>query len=65
MNEKKNKVELHAVVDTNTVRVFGDPGTEGKSNEMYDKVKDLLPRWNKEIREVFAGESFILVLVIH
>jgi hypothetical protein len=64
MNEKK-KVELHAVVDTKTIEVYGDPGTESKGKEIYDKIKDLLPRWNREIREVFEDEKFVFVLIIH
>ncbi len=40
MNGKKNKVELHAVVDRKTTEVYGDPGAESKRKEIYEKIID-------------------------
>ncbi|HEX3035505.1 MAG TPA: hypothetical protein VHT73_10285 [Thermodesulfobacteriota bacterium] len=67
MREKK-RIELHVVIDDSgikTIQIHGDPGVENHGKEMYEKIKDLLPRWNREIQRVFENEKFEFVVNIH
>ena len=67
MNEKK-KIELHLVIDDTgikDIKIYGVSGVEGRGQEMYEKIKDLLPTWNNEIREVFESEKSEFVMNVH
>jgi hypothetical protein len=65
---KTKRLELHVVIDKSgikAVQIYGDPEAESEGQEMYYRIKDLLPEWNKEIQEIFKNDETEVVGIIH